>query len=176
MHEQEAKNMKKKLKSQNIENGNYLFEASEIPTFDAACANEEDSVSLLERLEKAEQQLLVGKRQIIDTLVKWESMFDSIADKKRQLLECVEKGHLSRQQNSEGESSHKLFSIVTWGSSSMDGLVFTVMAENDAWAEELVRQWLNSNGRENHRIDKVMALVSRDVRGILNVGAKLLDV
>ena len=168
--------MEKKLKSQNIENGNSLFEAFEIPALDVACANEEDSISLLERLEKAEQQLLDGKRQIINTLVKWESMFDSIADKKRQLLACAEKERSSRQQNSEEEPSHKFFSIVTWGSSWMDGLVFTVMAENDAWAEELVRQWLNSNGRENHRIDKVMALVSRDVRGILNVGAKLLDV
>jgi hypothetical protein len=40
----------------------------------------------------------------------------------------------------------------------------------------LVHQWLNCNGRENHKIDKVMALVSRDVRGIITVGAKLLDV
>jgi hypothetical protein len=69
-----------------------------------------------------------------------------------------------------------LFSVVTWGSSSTDGLVFTVMAESEVWAEELVRQWLNCNGRENHKIDKVMALVSRDVRGIITVGAKLLDV
>jgi hypothetical protein len=168
--------MEKKLKSQNIENSNSLFEAFETPALDGACANEEDSASLLERLEKAEQQLLVGKRQIINTLIKWESMFDSVADKKRQLLECVEKERSPEQHNSEKESSHKLFSIVTWGPSWMDGLVFTVMAENEAWAEELVRQWLNSNGRENHRIDKIMALVSRDVRGILNVGAKLLDV
>jgi hypothetical protein len=168
--------MKSKLKSQNIENDNSLLEALEISTFDAACANEEDSVSLLEKLKKAEQKLLVEKRQIIDTLVKWESMFDNIADKKRRLLECVEKEHSSRQQNSEKKSNHKLFSIVTWGPSWMDGLVFTVMAENNVWAKELVRQWLNSNGRENHRIDTVMALVSGDVRGILNVGAKLLDV
>jgi len=168
--------MKKKLESQKIENSNSLIEAFEIPAIDAAYANQEDSVSLLERLEKAEKQLLVGKRQIIDTLLKWESMFDSVADKKRQLLECLEKERSPEQQNSEKESRHKLFSIVTWGPSSIDGLVFTVMAENDAWAEELVRQWLNSNCRENHRIDKVMALVSRDVRGILNVGAKLLDV
>jgi hypothetical protein len=168
--------MKRKLESQNIENGNSLFEAPEIPTLDAACANEEDSVSFSERLEKVEQQLLVGKRQIIDTFVKWQSMFESIANKKRRLLECVEQEQSSGQQNSEKESCHKLFSIVTWGPSWMDGLVFTVMAENNVWAKELVRQWLNSNGRENHRIDKVMALVSRDVRGILNVGAKLLDV
>jgi hypothetical protein len=176
--------MEKKLKSQNIENGNSLFEAPEIPTLDAACANEEDSVSFSERLEKVEQQLLVGKRQIIDTFVKWQSMFESIANKKRRLLECIEKERSSNQQNSkrskqhssEKESCHKLFSIVTWGPSWMDGLVFTIMAENNVWAKELVRQWLNSNGRENHRIDKVMALVSRDVRGILNVGAKLLDV
>jgi hypothetical protein len=54
--------------------------------------------------------------------------------------------------------------------------VFTVMAENNVWAEEMVRQWLNSNGRENYKIDKVMAVVSQDVRAIVNVGAKLSEV
>ena len=71
--------------------------------------------------------------------------------------------------------NHKLFSIVTY-SSGWDGLVFTVIAENDIWAKELVYQWLEANGRKNHKIDKVTALVSQDVRGIVNIGAKLLDV
>jgi hypothetical protein len=74
------------------------------------------------------------------------------------------------------ESSYKLFSVVTWGSSWRDGLVFTVMAENESWAEEMVRQWLVSNGKKNHKIDKVMALVSQDVRAIVNVGAILPDI
>lgn len=73
-------------------------------------------------------------------------------------------------------SDFELFSIETWGSGWTDRLVFTVMAENDVWAEEIARQWLNSNGRENRRIDKVLALVSRDVRAVVNVGAKLLDI
>ena len=71
------------------------------------------------------------------------------------------------------DSSYNLFSIVAYGSSWMDELVFTVLAENDVWAAEIVRQWLNSNGRENYKIDKVRAIVSRDVRAIVNVGAKL---
>ena len=53
--------------------------------------------------------------------------------------------------------------------------MFTVMAENDVWAEEMVHQWLHSNGRENHKIDRVMAVVSSDVRAIVNVGAKLVN-
>ena len=179
--------MKKKLKSQNIEKENNSHEAFEIPTFDptcdSSCEDKDDSAALLEELKEGEQKLLVQERQIRDTLVKWQSMFDSVADKKSRLLACIEKEHLSKQQNSErarqpiseDELDCKLFSVVTWGS-SLDGLVFTVIAENNAWAEELVRQWLESNGRQNHRIDKVMALISQDARGIINVGAKLIDV
>ena len=175
--------MKKKLPSKNIENEKSLQEAFEIPTIDVTCMNKENAISMLDELEEIEKQLLVEKRQIIGTLVKWQSMFDSITDKRSRIMKIMERNHSSKQQNdeepkkqnSETDSGYKLFSVVTWGP-SWDGLVFTVMAENDAWAEELVRQWLNSNGRENHKIDKIMALVSRDLRAIVNIGAKLLDV
>jgi len=175
--------MKKKSPSKNIENEKSLQEAFEIPTIDVTCTNKENAISMLDELEEIEKQLLVEKRQIIGTLVKWQSMFDSITDKKSRIMKIMEQNRSSRQQNdeepkqqnSENDSGYKLFSVVTWGQ-SWDGLVFTVMAENDAWAEELVRQWLNSNGRENHKIDKIMALVSRDLRAIVNIGAKLLDV
>ena len=175
--------MKKNPTSKDIDKEKSLQEAFEIPTIDVTCTNKENSISILEELEEIEQQLLIEKRQIIGTLVKWQSMFDSVADKRSRIIEVMEKNRSSKQQNSEkpkqqkheSELIYKLFSVVTWGP-SWDELVFTVMAENDVWAEELVRQWLNSNGRENHRIDKVMALVSRDVRAIVNVGAKLLDV
>ena len=69
--------------------------------------------------------------------------------------------------------NRRLFSIVAHGSSWTEELVFTVLAENDVWAEELVRQWLNSNGKEHYKIDKVQAILSRNVRAIVNVGAKL---
>ena len=175
--------MKKKSPSKNIENEESLQEAFEIPTIDVTCTNKENAISMLDELEEIEKQLLVEKRQIIGTLVKWQSMFDSITNKRSRIMKIMEQNRSSRQQNdeepkqqnSETDSGYKLFSVVTWGP-SWDGLVFTVMAENDAWAEELVRQWLNSNGRENHKIDKIMALVSRDLRAIVNIGAKLLDV
>jgi hypothetical protein len=38
-----------------------------------------------------------------------------------------------------------------------------------------VRQWLDSNERETDKIDKIQAIVSRNVRAIVNVGSKLLD-
>lgn len=182
--------MKKKAVSQNIQNNGAVQETLEIPTIDATCTDEDNSVSLLEELSEIEQQLLVEKRQIIGTLVKWQTMFDGVTDNKRRLMSVVEEKRLSKQESGEkaeeqdGEGSAKpssedesrcmLFSVISWGP-SWDGLVFTVMAENNTWAEELVREWLDSNGRENHKIDKVMALVSRDARGIVNVGAKLLD-
>ena len=182
--------MKKKVASQNIQTNGAVQETLEIPTIDATCKDEDNSVSLLEELKEIEQQLLVEKRQIIGTLVKWQTMFDGVTDNKRRLMSVVEEKRLSKresgikaeeqdgdgsaQPSSEGESRCMLFSVVSWGP-SWDGLVFTVMAENDAWAEELVREWLDSNGRENHKIDKVMALVSQNARGIVNVGAKLLD-
>jgi hypothetical protein len=137
---------------------------------------DEKFVSKLDSLKEAERELLVEKKQLLDTLDQLQIESDNIADKKYCLLAEMERKFLSRMENCDSRSSHMLFSVFTWGSSSTDGLVFTVMAESEVWAEELVRQWLNSNGRENHKIDKILALVSRDVRGIITVGAKLLDV
>ena len=136
---------------------------------------DEDFVAEIDSFKEEEQKLLVEKNRLLDALDQLQIKSDGIADKKHRLLAKMEKNNLSKLQNSESKSSHMLFSVVTWGSSWTDGLVFTVMAESEVWAEELVRQWLSSNGRVNHKIDKVMALVSRDVRGIINVGAILLD-
>jgi len=137
---------------------------------------EKNSHFQLDSLKKEEQKLLVQKRQLLDTIDELQSRFDDISDKKSRLLVEMERNLISKHQNDESRSRYMLFSVFTWGTSWTDGLVFTVMAETEVWAEELVREWLCSNGRENHKIDKVMALVSRDTRGIINVGAKLLDV
>jgi len=147
-----------------------------VPTSRYSYAIKGNALSKLDSLKKEEQKLLVEKKQLLDTLDQLQLKSDDIAEKKSRLLTKMEQNILSKLENSESKSSHMLFSVVTWGSSWTDGLVFTVMAESEVWAEELVRQWLESNGRKNHKIDKVMALVSRDVRGIINVGAKLLDV
>lgn len=149
---------------------------SPVPTPHPSYAIEGDSSSELYSLKMEEQKLLVAKKQLIEALDQLQLKSDIITDNKSRLLAEMERNIISEQQSQKSESGHKLFSVVTWGSSWTDGLVFTVMAENDVWAEELVRQWLESNGRKNHKIDKVMALVSRDVRAIVNVGAKLLDV
>ena len=139
-------------------------------------AIEEDLISELDSFKKQEQQLLVEKRKLLDALNQLQIKSENIQDRKSNLLAKMEKNVLSELQNSESKSRHMLFSVVTWGSSWTDGLVFTVIAESEVWAEELVRGWLSSNGRKNHKIDKVMALVSQNTRGIINVGAKLLDV
>jgi hypothetical protein len=137
---------------------------------------EENFTSELDSLNKEERKLRFETKQLLNTVDQLLCKFDAVYDRKSRLLASMEKNLLSKQQNGKSRSRHKLFSVVTWGSSWRDGLVFTVMAENEVWAEELVRQWLVSNGRKNHKIDKVMALVSQDVRAIVNVGAILLDV
>ncbi len=168
--------MKKDLTSQeNFVKEDPLLEALGIQNLEAKSVNKERSISELEELQQIGKKFLVEKRQLLKTLDQWQSEFNRITDKKCDLLADIEKNPLPQEQKSESESDYELFSVVTWGPSK-DGFVFTVMAENEVWAEELVREWLNSNGRENHKIDKVMALVSRDVRAIVNVGAKLLDV
>lgn len=147
-----------------------------VPTTSHSHAIEENSLSELDSLKKEIQKLLVEKKQLLDTLDQLQLKSSIIADKKCRFLAEIEKNIVSERQNRKGNSRHMVFSIVTWGSSWTDGLVFTVVAESEVWAEELVRQWLHSNGRGNHRIDKVMGLVSQDVRAIVNVGAILLDV
>jgi len=170
-----APGYKKSQKLQkNNENAASSLNTLVIQAADETCVNEENLLAELDSLKEEEKQLLIEKRQVLDTLDQLQSKLDSIADKKSRFMAEMEKTLSAKQQKSENESNHKLFSIITYGSSWTDGLVFTVMAENDVWAKEIVRQWLNSNGRENHRIDKVLGLLSRDVRAIVNVGAKLL--
>ncbi len=149
---------------------------SKFPTPRHSYASEGKFLSELDSLKKEEQKLLFEKKRLLDVLDQLQLESDIITDKKSRLLMNMEKNILAKLENSESKSGHMLFSVVTWGSSWNDGLVFTVMAESEVWAKELVRQWLDSNGRKDHKIDKVLALVSRDVRGIVNVGAKLLDV
>jgi len=147
-----------------------------ISVADDICANKKKPFHELASLEKEEKKLLAEKKQLLETLDQLQSKFDILFDKRSRLFVEMERNLASKPQKSVSESSHKLFSIITWGPSWNDGLVFTVIAENDVWAKEVVRQWLISNGRETHRIDKVLALVSQDVRAIVNVGALLLDV
>ena len=166
---------KTKLSKRNNKTYPYLSSVM-APTPRHSDAFDEDFVSELDSLKKKERMLLVKKKQLLDTLDQLQLESNNIADRKERLLAEMEKNILPKLENCEKKARHMLFSVVTWGSSWTDGLVFTVMAESEVWAEDLVRQWLNCNGRENHKIDKVMALVSRDVRGIINVGAILLDV
>ncbi len=172
-----AKLMKKSRKiEKNKENANSLADALTIQLTDEIGVNEENYLSELDSLKEEEKQLLIEKRQLLDTLDQLQFRFDNIADRKIRLIAEMEKNLSSKQQKSENESNLKLFLIETWGPRFDDGLVFTVMAEDHVWAEGLVREWLNSSGRENHRIDKVRALVSLDVRAVVKVGAKLLDI
>jgi phenylacetate-coenzyme A ligase PaaK-like adenylate-forming protein len=86
----------------------------------------------------------------------------------------MEKNVSFKQQKNKKESILQLFQIETSGSSFNDGLVFTVIAEDNVWAEGLVREWLQCYGKETDKVDKIRAVVSRDVRAIINVGTKLL--
>ena len=83
----------------------------------------------------------------------------------------MEKDHSSKQ--CANESTLRLFLIETSPSSYHEGLVFTVLAEDHARAEELVLEWIKHNGSDHDEIDTIRAVVSRDVRAIINVGTKL---
>jgi hypothetical protein len=137
--------------------------------------NAKNAFLAFEKLKEGEERdLLIEVERAITILNRTHlKLIRIIEDRSRPTMETEEK---SFNADSACTSDFKLFSIETWGSAWTDGLVFTVTAENDVWAEEIVRQWLKSNGRENHKIDKVQALVSKNVRGVVNVGAKLLDV
>jgi hypothetical protein len=166
----------KNVNSSRKQRGHCPYDSSVTSTTSNSHATIENYISELDSLKREERKLQFEKKQLLDTLNQLLCKFDIINDRKSRLLTSMEKSLLSRQQSRKHDSGHTLFSVVTWGPSWTDVLVFNVMAENEVWAEELVRQWLVSNGRENHKIDRVMALVSQDVRAIVNVGAKLLDV
>jgi hypothetical protein len=146
-----------------------------VEEFKEGLLNVEDAFLALEKLKGEERDLLIEVERAMTILNKKQlKLLRIIEDRSHLTMEMEEK--ISANADIAGTSAFKLFSIETWGSAWADGLIFTVMAENDIWAEESVRQWLKSNGRENHRIDKVRALVSKSVRGVVSVGAKLLDV
>ena len=129
----------------------------------------------LEDLKNKEEGLLVELRKQREILGQLQLRISEVTEQRRRLMMKVG-DQLSSEQNAKINSNFRLFSVETWGSAWTDGLVFTVMAENEVWAKHIVREWLKSNGRENHRIDKIQALMSNDLRAVINVGTKLLDV
>jgi len=100
---------------------------------------------------------------------------DGATEEKRRLIAAIEKKYLSPKSKGDVKSDHKLFLLETSGPKYTDTMVFTVMAENHVWAEHMVLQWLNSNGRELDKIDKGYEIISRDVRAIISIGSKPLD-
>jgi len=132
--------------------------------------------SLKEEIKQLKMHFLFKTKQVVDTLDKLQSMCNTVTEERNRVSAKKEKGLMPKQQKRAEGSCHKVFSVVTWGHAWNDGLVFTVLAENEVWAKEFVRQWLDSNGREHHRIDKVLGLLSQNVRAVVNVGAVLQDV
>jgi len=147
---------------------------------DESSMSEEGSFSELDSLKEEVKQLkrhfLFKTNQVAATLDELQSMCIAVAEKRNRVLAEMEKDHISKQQKRAEKSSHKVFSVLSCGHAWSDELVFTVLAENEVWAKEFVRQWLDYNGREHHRIDKVLCLVSQNVRAVVNVGAILQDV
>ena len=163
--------MKKNLASQeDFDKADPVLETLKIHVLTSRYASEEKCMHTVKETEMHPSI----KNHLLDYLHRCQSEFSSITHRNNRLVEEIEKNLSYKQQNTVDASSNTLFSILTRGS-SLDGLVFTVIAENEVCAEKMVRQWLNSNGKEKHKIDKLMALVSQDVRAIVNVGAELLD-
>ena len=168
--------LKKSRKVQD-EKENNVASLQAAPVIDAtteACEDEENSLSVLEAIKEEERQLEAEKKQLIETSEQLQRKFDAIASKKNRLIEEMENSFSPKQQKTQNESALKLFHIETSGSSFNDGLVFTVMAEDNVWAEGLVREWLQCYGKDTDKIDKIRAVVSRDVRAIINVASRLL--
>ena len=103
-----------------------------------------------------------------------EQEWSSFANNRSQRWKTEDRLPTKRQFNK--ERNIRFFLIETRGPRWDDGLVFTVIAEDHVWAKEMVRQWLDSNGRQYDNIDKIHVLVSQDIRAIVSVGAKLLEV
>jgi hypothetical protein len=164
----------RKVQDENEDKANSL---QAVPVIDATGEKfvaEETSLSVLEAIKEEERQLAAEKRQLTETLEQLQLKSDAIADRKSHLLEEMEKNVSFKQQKNDKEPVLQLFQIETGGSSFNDGLVFTVTAEDNVWAEGLVREWLQCYGKETDKVDKIRAVVSRDVRAIINVGTKLL--
>jgi hypothetical protein len=145
--------------------------ASHVPLADTTAEEPERRENPLSSLEELKEQ----EKQLLDSLDQVQLQYDCVSDKRGRLLMALEKNVKTSQIEGRKELILKLFAIETSGSKFTDGMVFTVMAEDHVWAEDMVRQWLDSNERETDKIDKIQAIVSRNVRAIVNVGSKLLD-
>jgi len=167
---------KGKVEEQQIDEEKGVF--SDLPMVNAVS---EDHVSKgsshvsLEGLKEQDTLLLAAEKQFLGSLTDVQVQLGRFAEERGRLLAALAKSSASSQDNDHKESSLRLFLIESSGSKFTDGLVFTVMAEDRVWAEDMVRQWLDSNGRETDKIDKVQAIVSRNVRAIVGLGSKLLD-
>jgi len=163
-----------KIQNERLDN---LASIQAVPLIDVTSEEheaEENSLSALEAIKEEERQLEAEKKQLIETLKQVQLKSDAVADKKNHLIEEMEKTVSLKQQKNENEAALTLFQIETSGSSFNDSLVFTVMAEDHVWAEGLVREWLQCYGKDTDKIDKIRAVVSSDVRAIINVGTKLM--
>ena len=150
-------------------------ESSPLPLGKEEYTSTREAFLALEDLKNKEEGLLVELRRQRKILGQLQLRISEVTEQRRRLM--MEVGdQLCSTENCKINSDFKLFSVETWGSAWTDGLVFTVMAENEVWAKHIVREWLKSNGRENHRIDKIQALVSNNLRAVVNVGTKLLDI
>ncbi len=166
----------KKGEEQQIDEEKGVF--SDLPTVNAVAEDQPDketSHESLEGLKEQENLLLSAEQQFLGSQGEFQVQFSRFADERGRFLAAMEKDFSSLQDKGQEEMVLKLFLIESSGSKFTDGLVFTVMAEDHVWAENMVRQWLDSNGRETDKIDKVQAVVSRDVRAIIGLGSKLLD-
>jgi hypothetical protein len=137
--------------------------------------DKETSHESLGGLKEQENLLLSAEKQFLGSLGEVQVQFSRFAEERGRFPTAIEKDFSSLQGKGQEEMFLKLFLIESSGSKFTDGLVFTVFAEDHVWAEDMVRQWLDSNGRETDRIDKVQAVLSRDVRAIVGLGSKLLD-
>jgi len=163
-----------KIQDEKQDNPNSLQAVPLIDSTIEEYEDEENSLSALEAIKDEERQLEAEKKQLIETLRQVQISSDVLADKKNILIEKMEKTLSLKQQKNENKSALTLFQIETAGSSFNDGLVFSVMAEDNVWAEGLVREWLQCYGKDTDKIDKIRAVVSSDVRAIINVGTKLM--
>ena len=167
---------KERVEEQQINEEKGVF--SDLPMVNAINGDhvsKESSQVSLDSLKEQDNLLSAAEKQFLGNLVDVQIQLGRFAEERGQLLATMEKNLASSQGNDHKEAALRLFLIESSGSKFTDGLVFTVMAEDRVWAEDMVRQWLDSNGRETDKIDKVQAIVSHNVRAIVGLGSKLFD-
>jgi hypothetical protein len=165
-----------KSEEQQIDEEKGVF--SDLPMVNAVAEDQPDKETShvsLEGLKEQEYLLLSAEKQFLGSLGEVQVQFSRFAEERGRFLAAMEKDFASLQGKGHDGMVPRLFLIESSGSKFTDGLVFTVLAEDHVWAENMVRQWLDSNGRETDKIDKVQAVMSRDVRAIVGLGSKLLD-